>query len=729
MMRYVLLAFLGLGASISRAEGMLEGGAEIEFNKLLIHEDKRSTTFAEASTDEVLDHYFNFAHCACSLSNSITPIPDFTAHEFGFELIVKNFSVPIDRPLSIWTGTSCNDEQLRDTNCSEVATTPTVSVIAANMQAQVSIPIHKLMFPQPMAQGCNEIDLSAATWVLADGEPVDGILDYSVSTGVTVDTQAPSSPTNFAAVGAENAIEISWTAPQDASDTAYYQAMCAVQSSLAPGKGGMEPRFQTGRQLCGINDDPFLVQTSIEGGVDPDDAGGALTLPPGWTEANPTYLCAESATSTATGIRIDGLENGTAYIVGVLWMDKAGNVAGTYFSSAIVPQPVTDFWEDLHDQGSDVEGGFCLLSQAYGDSNPLTDTLRSFRDHTLADTAFGRWLIDVYYGTVGRIDLHGSIALRVVVGIVLLPFVVLALLWHLLTLPGLLGLTALAFAVRKRRLRFAQARLAAAATIALVALVPARAHAQSPYWEENEFNTRETELPPGDPMRVHWHAGIRVGPYVPGIDAQLDMPIGKYAGPYEQMFGGYSIMPMIDIDYFFLRSFGQLGVGASVGYMGKKEHAWIYGSDPMDPNRERASDWNKFRLIPFSLSAVYRLTYFDDEFGVPLVPYLRGGLAYYVWWVTAPNGDFAKSCLGPNTNPDCPKTTAAGASLGFVGSVGLSLRAERVDEGAARSMRESGIEHAGFYAEYSLGKVDGFGSDKKLSVGDATWFAGVDFEF
>jgi hypothetical protein len=44
-------------------------------------------------------------------------------------------------------------------------------------------------------------------------------------------------------------------------------------------------------------------------------------------------------------------------------------------------------------------------------------------------------------------------------------------------------------------------------------------------------------------------------------------------------------------------------------------------------------------------------------------------------------------------------------------------------------MRESGIEHAGFYAEYSLGKVDGFGSDKKLSVGDATWFAGVDFEF
>ena len=69
------------------------------------------------------------------------------------------------------------------------------------------------------------------------------------------------------------------------------------------------------------------------------------------------------------------------------------------------------------------------------------------------------------------------------------------------------------------------------------------------------------------------------------------------------------------------------------------------------------------------------------------------------------------------------------ASAGFVGSIGLSIRAERVDAAAARSMRESGIQHAGFYGELSLGKVDGFGSDTKLSVGDTTWFAGAEFEF
>jgi len=45
------------------------------------------------------------------------------------------------------------------------------------------------------------------------------------------------------------------------------------------------------------------------------------------------------------------------------------------------------------------------------------------------------------------------------------------------------------------------------------------------------------------------------------------------------------------------------------------------------------------------------------------------------------------------------------------------------------SMQQSGIQHAGIYAELSLAKVDGFGSDSKLSVGDRTWFAGVNFEF
>ena len=45
------------------------------------------------------------------------------------------------------------------------------------------------------------------------------------------------------------------------------------------------------------------------------------------------------------------------------------------------------------------------------------------------------------------------------------------------------------------------------------------------------------------------------------------------------------------------------------------------------------------------------------------------------------------------------------------------------------SMRESGIEHTGFYFEGSYGWIDGFGSDEKLALGALTWFGGIDFEF
>ena len=48
---------------------------------------------------------------------------------------------------------------------------------------------------------------------------------------------------------------------------------------------------------------------------------------------------------------------------------------------------------------------------------------------------------------------------------------------------------------------------------------------------------------------------------------------------------------------------------------------------------------------------------------------------------------------------DCDANKAYGGSLGLVGSFGLSIRAERIDADAARSMRNSGIYHAGFYVE------------------------------
>jgi hypothetical protein len=113
----------------------------------------------------------------------------------------------------------------------------------------------------------------------------------------------------------------------------------------------------------------------------------------------------------------------------------------------------------------------------------------------------------------------------------------------------------------------------------------------------------------------------------------------------------------------------------------------------------------------------------DDDYGIPIVPYVKGGLAYYTWFQTT-DGDVSDVQMGTDAGDK-----ASGASAGLIGTIGISVRAERIDEAAAQGMRESGIAHAGFYGELSIGYVDGFGSASKLSLGDTTWFAGAEFEF
>src|SRR5690606_22056916 len=118
-----------------------------------------------------------------------------------------------------------------------------------------------------------------------------------------------------------------------------------------------------------------------------------------------------------------------------------------------------------------------------------------------------------------------------------------------------------------------------------------------------------------------------------------------------------------------------------------------------------AGDTTGFRMIPASLGVVYRFTELDDRFRIPVVPYGTAGLSYYLWWITQPDGSIAEAptmdCPDPGDPAlNCDGNRALGSSLGWQVSLGLALRAERIDPQAAQSLsNEYGIEHAGLYAE------------------------------
>jgi hypothetical protein len=728
----VVLAAGRVASAQSTDPGTLPGGATISFDMLYIHEDGNPDLAEPKSGMTSLWKYFNMAHCQCSK----TPPSGFVETTFGYLATLQNPTMTIDRPLQIWVGSQCDgDVTTRTAMCRQITdqTIDPISLLQQSNGKKVVIPLFQAMNPEMTAQDCTARTQDATIWGIA-ASTSSGTLDYFVSKATKTDTQAPDLPTKFRVAGGDSAIKISWEAPVSTLDTYAYQALCARaddNNNDIPGKTTGRPtrRYETASTLCGLSQSVDLGMGTDIGAT---DGSTPVTLSPALKNLDPTFLCGEELSPTATSLRISGLENGVAYKVVLLTIDKFQNAKGTFFTTTVTPVPATDFWEDLHDRDSNAQGGLCLLAETYGDDSGLTQALRAFRDDTLGGSPAGRWLTEVYYATLGKLGVyvHGSVAWRLIAAVVLSPLVVLALLWHALTLPGVLAVIALVWLWRRRRRLVPPqvVRAVAAFATAVVVLAPGRAHAggYQPYWETNDPASGDKPAAADDASRVTWHAGVRVGPYIPDIDKQLGMD----PGPYQQMFHGAQVLPMLDVDRILWTGFGQLGVGGSIGYMQKSENQFADQSDPSDPKRARSdADTNTFRLLPVAVTATYRFTWLDDEYGIPVVPYVRGGLAYYLWWVSISNGNLARACKDGSMDSGCSSTKALGGSLGVQGSIGLAIRAERIDADTANSMRQSGIEHAGIYGELSIAKVNGFGSDTKLSVGDRTWFAGVDFEF
>lgn len=667
---------LGLGASAAHADGTLPGGATISFDRLLIHEDG-DTGLSIPSTEAAQRRYFNLAHCTCSNASAGKE------QTFALSMRLVDATSQYDVGGEVFLGTECNIDDQRPLKCrsqddAAIADIDTLATTAFAPEIKVS------KFMGPLDTSCQQDELSAAYWVLVDAD-TDGTFDYAASTSIATDSLPPPVPTDFAAAGAEAAVELSWTVPTSrASDIEYYQALCAkADGTPALASTSLTARYQTVKGLCDLNLGNDLTGVAVatssarlgptpDASIAPDadlspDAAPApdampTGLPDGLADLDPAYLCGEAAGGTAAGMRIEGLENGVDYQIVVVSVDKFGNFGGVYFTDTVRPQPVTDFWEDLGGRGSKVQGGFCAAG---------------------SDDAAGLVLV-------------GAIA---------------------------------ALALRRRR-RIGRVVLlgGALAVVHLATPQVARADINSvlPYWND-DLDDGDLSAP-----EVAWHVGLKFGPYTPGVDAQFAAQGGSGA-PYQEMFGGDAVLPMLDVDWVFANPLGQLGLSGSIGIMGKSAKAFASGSTPGDPDRPRAeSDETSFRLVPMSLGLIYRFTWLDDIYGVPLVPYARGALAYNVWWVRAPSGEFAElfpDGCDPATDSMCEGDRALGGSAGLTGSIGLAIRAERIDADAAASMRNSGIEHAGFYAELQTAWVDGFGSDKRLSTGDTTWFAGVDFEF
>jgi len=223
--------------------------------------------------------------------------------------------------------------------------------------------------------------------------------------------------------------------------------------------------------------------------------------------------------------------------------------------------------------GGKADGGLCLLAETYGNDSALTGALRGFRDrdpgaHAARPLAHRRLLRHARPARhvrawldgrprAGRARARAAGRARAAVARADAagpargddPALALAAIPPARCPVGCLG----------------SPRQPGSRSSRWFALVPGRAHAggYQPYWENSDLKPQDDEVAPNDPSLVRWHAGIRVGPYLPGIDSKL----GLSPGPFAQMFKGARPMPMLDVDRILWTGFGQVGVGVSIGYM------------------------------------------------------------------------------------------------------------------------------------------------------------------
>lgn len=401
------------------------------------------------------------------------------------------------------------------------------------------------------------------------------------------------------------------------------------------------------------------------------------------------------------------LQNDVPAAVSLKATDAFGNEGA--FGNVLfqTPQEVTDFWELYQGQRGGEDGGFCFVATAAHGSyaHPVVRLLRVFRDRVLGWTPLSRGLTYGYYRVspelAARVAASEDLAQAARIG--LLPATAAAV--GLLALPAFGGLVLLLIAVRAlRRWRTGPVHGGWALLLCLTAatLAPGEARAQRP----------ESAL---DSFGLGFE--FRGGPYLPSI-GQGDIVPGE-PDAFVRIFGSrpnplYSLGAEVQV----YRGLGTVALGGSFGFM-----QWV-GRAFVSRTGERASnDTTVFNLLPLTLTLGYRFDWLVDHTFIPFVPYVRGGLAYYVWWSTNGRGEISRV-----ENPQGNDFIARGGRLGFTGSLGVAFLLNVLEPRAARALFDAtNVRGTYFFAEVTSAQVDGFGS-AGFDLSDATWSLGLFLE-
>jgi hypothetical protein len=233
----------------------------------------------------------------------------------------------------------------------------------------------------------------------------------------------------------------------------------------------------------------------------------------------------------------------------------------------------------------------------------------------------------------------------------------------------------------------------------------------------------------------HWAFELRIGPYYPQIDSAPGLtasPSGQFPAA-ESLGTGHRVMVGMEGDWQALR-LGKIlsfGPGFGMGYTVLSKSA-PYGPnpDPNSPNQTPPAGISIGAPSPMSstlklwvqwVDAVVRLDALNKMFRIPVVFTAKLGMGQALWWAGKGNLAGRDATTG---------TIGHGRSWGPTWALGAMFDLNFMQPERARRLDAiSDINHMYIFAEWYQLKLDGFGSDTQLRVGDSDWVIGYALEF
>lgn len=382
-----------------------------------------------------------------------------------------------------------------------------------------------------------------------------------------------------------------------------------------------------------------------------------------------------------TNHKITGLINNISYDIWAEQIDKAKNVSSKSAVVSATPREVFDYYEYYKNSGGKEEGGFCFITTAvYGSPvHPIVYIYKAFRDTYLSKTEFGRRMISFYYVKSPAVAnfIKDKPLLKYLAATVLTPM---AIILYILLKPMLLVipiLFALAFLLLTKLYR----RKIILPIILLLIGFPIFANAES----DRTFGI-----------------SINAGNFKP---SEIDKEEGLTAKPYKDIFNDKTeLMFKFGFDYELFQRLGTLSVGGTTGFwqvVGKG--IYNYQTNTV----QKSQDTTVFNILPAELNLMYKFDYYANAANIPLVPYVKGGLDYYIFWITDSRGDISRY-----QNSEGKTFEGYGGKTGYHYAGGLMFLLDWIDrETAADFDMEFGVNNSYIFIELYKAQIDGFGSN------------------